>query len=513
MGAKLRDLADSLAATWDGLAPGARVATVVLAAVAVAVVAGVAIWASRPSYRTLADGLEPEEINALTAKLEASGIPYKVSEGGRAVAVPARSYQRACLAVATDASGASQLQGWKLFDRQGWLTDPETARVNYLRALQDELAKTIMKFDQVAYARVHIVLPDPTPFVREREPASASVVLRLKPGTRLRAQNAHSIVSLVCGAVEGLSPENVTIVDTAGRTLYAPNKDELASSVSTQLDYRQELERYLANKAETMLAKLLGPGRAVVEVTADVDFNNVKETRETYSPDDKVIAMEKVTTVKETMPGSAAVGPAGTASNLRPSPLPGQRAGTLKQEETVESQYLVSKIIQEQQDQTGDIKRLTVAAMVDLPKSQGGNGKAAPITEQDVMDILKQAVGFDESRGDQIKVTVAPLAASASHQAIETALVHVERWQPYLLLARYLSLALGAVVALGIVWLLTKNLRSVLANSAAAGPSAESALAEELAEEAMRNPEVVANAIRAWLEAESNTEQTAQRAA
>ncbi len=513
MPGKLKGFVDGLAAAWEGMAPAARTATLLIAVMAAAVIVGVAVWASKPSYRTVADGLEPEETNAVTAKLEASGIPYKVAEGGRAVAVPAGSYERACLTIATDASGVHGMQGWHLFDRQGWLTDPEAARVNYLRALQDELAKTIMKFEQIAFARVHVVLPDPTPFVRERAPASASVVLRLKPGTRLGAENAHSIVSLVCGAVEGLDPENVTIVDTAGRALCTPNKDQLASAASTQLEYRQEIEQYLSRKAETMLTKLLGPGRAVVEITADVDFTNVKETKETYNPDGKVITTEKVTTVKETLPSSSAAGPAGTASNLRPVPMADQRSGTLKQEETVESQYQVSKTLQEQHEQTGKIKRLTVAAMVDLEQGQGADGKAAAVTVDEVMDILKQAVGFDESRGDQIQVTVAPLASSAVHQALETAIVQAQRWQPYFTLAKYLSLAIGSVIALGIVWLLSKSMRSVAVERSSARQSADLILADELAQEALKNPDAVANAVRAWLEAEKKRKETGKVAA
>src|SRR5262249_42757446 len=151
---------------------------------------------------------------------------------------------------------------------------PFTEHVNYLRALQAELARTIMQIDPVTAARVHIVRPDPSPFIREQKPTTASVMLRLRPGSTLSRNIAAGIVSLVSRSVEGLTPDNVTLVDANGRLLSDPHAAE-GGSMGPQMEYRRELETYLATKAEGMLAQVLGAGRAVVRVTADINFQRL----------------------------------------------------------------------------------------------------------------------------------------------------------------------------------------------------------------------------------------------
>src|SRR5262249_12597305 len=157
------------------------------------------------------------------------------------------------------------------------------------RAIQAELARTIMQIEPIESARVHIVRPEPTPFVRDQKPTTASVVVKLKPGATLNRSVAAGIVALVAGSVEGLTAEGVTILDTTGRVLSGPRGDKAGVIASLQLEHRRETEAYLASKAEEMLSHLLGPGRAIVRVTADINFKRVREKKEHIDPESRVV--------------------------------------------------------------------------------------------------------------------------------------------------------------------------------------------------------------------------------
>lgn len=318
-------------------------------------------------------------------------------------------------------------------------------------------------------------------------------MLKLKPGYTLNKGVTTSIVSLVARSVEGLAPERVTLVDTSGRVLSDARGAESEAVPSTQLEYRRELEAHLASKAEDMLSQHLGSGRAVVRVTADVDFKRIREKSETYRPEDKVITSEKVTTSKSTTPAPGVRGLAGTASNLKltPSVTTADAAGKT-QEETVQTDYAVSKTVRELEDRIGTIARLTVAAMVDLsPRSEGSDADGRRLTLDAAQDIIKQAVGFKRDR-DDIKVTEVRLAGPA--EGAEAEAQEMQRWQYYLSLVRNASLGVAAVIALLLGLLFLRRLRQ-LPPPVVAPPPAEPPLLDQLASLARRDPAAVAQAL------------------
>ncbi len=441
-----RRLLAQLRAYWGGLGRARRVA-LLAATVGILLALGlVGYFTAVSSYKTLYSDLAPEDAAAMQAALTAQNIPNRLEREGSSIAVPEEMYARARVVVGAAGLPTRGGKGYELFDESSLTMTPFVQTVNYQRALQAELARSIMQIDAVQSARVMIARPEPTPFVRDQTAPTASVVLRLKPGATLNRVSASSIVSLVARSVEGLKPENVTVVDSGGRLLSDPNAGERDDLPAPQLEYRRELETYLANKAEDMLARHLGPGRAVIKVSADVNFQKMKERRETYNPDGKVAAAERLTTSK-TAP-SGARGVAGAASNVARAGASssGSSGGGASSEEVVQTDYLVSRTVQDLEDRMGAVKRLTVAAITDLSAAEGGT----PISLDDAQEIIKQAVGFQTGR-DEIKITNAHLAVPEAPAEPNPDLVKLQKIQVYVGLIRNVCLALSVVLLLAMI--------------------------------------------------------------
>lgn len=498
-----QQLLQQLTTVWQGTSVAGRIGFAVLTAICIGAIGGVGYWASQPDYRVLFSGLAPEDAGAVTNKLQAQGIPFQLSAGGTTISVPAALAQQARVDLAVAGLPAGGVKGYELLDESPLGVTPFLQHVNYGRAMQAELAKTVMQLEPVEFARVHIVRPEPTPFVRDQKPTTASVVLKLKPGTTLNRHVAAGIVSLVAGSVEGLSADNVTILDTTGRVLSEPRGNKVSAAASSQLEHRREMEAYLASKAEEMLSHLLGPGRSIVRVTADINFKRVREKRENIDPESRVVTKER-TTQKKSTATSTARGSTGASSNTnRPVPADSGSTGTGTNEEESESSYEFSKTVRDLEQPGGEIERLTIAAMVDLSPAGGDDADkdATPITLTDVEDIVKRAVGFKPDR-DEIKVTSVKLAGALPVATGEDEWLAADRWQRYEKIARHLSLGIAAIVALVLGRMVIKRLQPV-ESVTVAGPETtgdRSRMIEQLVSRAEQNPEVVARLLDAWLD-------------
>jgi flagellar M-ring protein FliF len=433
---------------WKGLTTARRVLVTAAGLLVAAALLGIVYYVQQADYRVLFAGLPPDEVGALTAKLEARGVTYRLAAGGSTILVPVEQVQQVRVALAADGLPSRGGKGFELFDESPLGMTPFVQNVNYLRALQAELARSIMQLEPVSFARVLIARPEPSPFLREQKPATASVTLQLKPGATLTRGAAASIVALVARGVEGLAPENVTLVDSKGRTLSEHHGPDSDAAPGSHLEYRRDLERDLAAKAEEMLAKTLGYGRAIVRITADVNFKRVKEKRERYSPEDRAVSFEKVTSGKTNSGNSGARGIPGVASNTgRTTGASGGNGGggNSTQEET-ETQYLVSKSTQELEDRMGTIERLSIAALVDL---NGQDGASSPIlSKEEVEDIIKRAVGFNKDRKDEIKVSNVHLASPIDLSVGDEGASNLKQVEAVVTIARNVSLGLSALLAL-----------------------------------------------------------------
>jgi flagellar M-ring protein FliF len=423
-----------------------RVVIAGVAAVLLVVFAVFAYSQYHTEYKPLFTGLSPEEAGKLVQLMQTKSIPHRLEAGGTTISVPSERYAAARVELAAEGSSLTG-KGFELFDESPLGMTPFVQNVNYSRALQAELGRSIAQLEPVAQARVHIVRPEHTPFVREQKPTTASVVLKLKPGAQLNRSSAQAIVALVSRAVEGLSPENVTIVDTRGRLLSDPQPSE-DKAHSAQIELRRETEAYLANKAEDLLRRHLGVNRAIVRVAADVNLQRVKEKSEVVNPEGRAAVSERVSNQKTTGAAPGPRGVAGATSNLgRASGSTGAAGGNLSQQEKIETDYAVSKTLREQENRANVIDRLTVAALVDLSGQGEGSLK---LTLNDARDLIKQAIGFKDGR-DEIKVTDVRLGGEA--ESSEAGSGSVEQTQSLLLAIRSASLIVGLLllVFLGIL--------------------------------------------------------------
>lgn len=481
---------------WSGLSLTRRVLVIAVTGGVVAALLLVAYLSQTSTYRPLFTDLPPEEIAAIRARLSSANIPYRLIQGGTGIEVPEHRFAEARVTLAAEGLPRSAGKGYELFDETSLVATPFVQSVNYQRALQAELARAIMQLEPVRAARVLIARPEPTPFVRDQLPPTASVVITLKPGASMSRSMALSIVSLVARSVEGLKPENVTVVDSTGRLLSDPHLGEREELPTPQLEYRRELENYLSTKAEQLLAQHLGPGRAIVRVSADINFQKVKERRETYYPDERAVGAERLTTIRST--GTTARGIAGAASNVvragAPPPPPGAGAST-SNEEVIQTDYLVSRSIRDLEDGRGAITRLTVAALVDLTPAAEGQ---AVISLQDAEEIIKQAVGFLPGR-DEVKLTNVRLLGGPAEPEIDEELLQLQRWQMYVSLARNISLAIAIVLTVALVPLLLWRRKAPAAPAPATPEQRRQEDIQRLAELARTNPERMAAVLRLLL--------------
>ena len=485
---------------WLGMSLGRRVLFSVVAALSVAAVVGVGYWASQPDYRVLYSELSAEDAGAITAKLQTQGVSFRLAANGTTIMVPAEQVQQLRLDLSVEGLPAKGGKGFELLDGNQIGTTPFGQHVNYTRALQTELARTIMQIEPVAFARIHLVQPEESPFIRERKPATASVVLKIKPGATLSHSTAIGIAAMVARSVEGLTPDQVTLLDTNGHVLLDPKGDDAGAIPSTQLEYKREYEAYLASKAEDILTRVVGPGRAVVRVTADINFKSETVTKETYDLDQKAIKKETVQTHTSTAAAPAARRPAGLGSSVAkaatPAPPPSAAAAGKDNEENSDVEYYTPpKTVEQQVEAAGGVDRLTIAVMVDR--------EAVPsLTLMDVQDITKEAVGFKTGR-DEIKATDAKLTGPPVLTGVDAEIQENQRWQNYALLARNASLGLTAICGLVVLgagyWVYGRRKGPAKVETASASPSEYGDTLQSLSAQAQQDPEALAQLLATWL--------------
>jgi flagellar M-ring protein FliF len=487
--------------------------TIVIAAVGAAVL--LTGWARKPSMALLYSGLESEQASHIVEKIRDSGTAYELRSGGTAVYVPEERVYSLRLELAGQGLPGGDQRGYRILDEEKIGTSPFTQRLNYRRALEGEIAKSVQILENVVSARVHIVRPESTLFAGQEKSSSATVILKLKPGWRLSPGNVAAIVHMVSGSVENLKPDAVVVVDSAGNLLSGTYQDGVARGMGNFLDFKTQHEEYLSHKVEDMLAQVLGPGRATVRVSCTIDNTNATSTVETYEPS------AKVTTKEETKSKSSTGG----------APAEGAAAGSTK-DETNTTEYAVGRTVKQEVLAPGKITSTSVAAMVDLspppPPAATASGSAATppaptVKVADVELIIRSALGLKET--DSIKVVDTPFShATAADAPSADEEATTDKRAFYLDIARNASLGvlvLGALVALKIVTGGSKKRSNLMpvaglpagaAGAALAGggtlalpPGAESdpaLLRSRITAALQENPEEVKRLFLAWVEGE-----------
>lgn len=396
-----------------------------------AVIAGfitIMVFSNRPDYQVLFSGLTAEDSGVIITQLKSKKIPYSISSNGGAILVPKEIVYETRMALASQGLPQGGGVGFEIFDNSKLGMTEFVQNVNYQRAVQGELARTINRFEEIESSRVHLVMPPKSLFVENEEPARASVVIKFRSGRKLTDDQIQGIIHLISSSVAGLKPENVTIVDTMGNQIGARKaKSEMEGTRTDQLAYQEKVERMLETRVKTMLDKALGPNKSIVRLSSSMDFKKEERTEERYNPDDKVVRSEQLTKETSTEAQKTAVGIPGSntaaAGNQAqqqgpPAPAPAP-ASSQKQSST--TNYEIGKIISHTIEPIGQISRISVAVLVDgvYKTVTGDDGKSkieyqprTPDEISKIKSIVMRAVNFTESRGDQVEVVNIPFENS-----------------------------------------------------------------------------------------------------
>ena len=482
-------------------------------------------------YRDLAES----EAALAVQRLNDAGIAAHLGDEGRSVWVGSGNVEQARLALAMEGLPASSGTGFEIFDETGFGMTDFLEQVNYRRALEGEIARTISALDEVASARVHLVLPRESVYSSQKEPAKASVSLRLQRAMEPRSVDA--IVHLVSSSVEGLAPESVVVVDSHGRTLHASGQDESGETLSAdQLVLKSRIEGELAGKAVAILEPLVGEGRVRAKATVDMDFDRSEETVETYDPEGTVVRSQRLDEQRDLHPDAAlARGVPGTRSNPpeddaaqgATAEAPVEEGVVVKKSETIN--YEVSKRIRRTSTPTGKLLRRSVAVVVDNPSSEdAATGTEADPTAPAAVDTYRQlviaALGLDVDGGDV--VTVESLSFDGLREAAP--LPEPSTWEKVRPILSPLSRNLSWVLLLGAFYFVlfkpvmrklsepsgpklsmlpeVRDAYGALGAGAGEGLLAPGEGGGELAQRAQmvtqRSPEMASEFVRGWLEEE-----------
>jgi flagellar M-ring protein FliF len=396
---------------------GRQLATLAVAfAAVVSLTIGSAYWVNSPTYGVLFSGMDAESAAAVLAKLKAEKVNYLIEDGGTTVRVPSSRVDELRLDFAAQGMPGSARVGFELFDRTAFGVTDFLEHVNYRRALEGELARTISSIGEVAGARVHIAMPQPSLFTDRDQPAKASVVLKLKQNRELLPSTVTAITSLVSASVESLRPESVVIIDNFGRPLSRAGQVEAEQTDGVPLERQQRLERDFNARVVAMLEPIVGAGRVRVNVSATLKSQTQEETEERWDPTPVIRSRQSVSQSASGMSGGRGI--AGARSNLPPDPeRPEETAqataaqappgtGTHLAETT---NYEIGKLTRHSLQPRGDIERLSVAVVLDDERTTDESGKSVtkPRSQPDIQKIhglVAAAVGFDPERGDQLTV-------------------------------------------------------------------------------------------------------------
>jgi len=376
------------------------------------------VSSSTSDFAVLYSGLPPEDAGRIVEYLKESGVKYKLSSGGSTVMAPSDRVYELRMELASKGVPQGAGVGFELFDKTSFGATDFTQKVNYARALQGELARTIMALNPVELARVHIVIPEERLFSEQQKPTTASIVLKLKPGAYILDAQVRGVVNLAAGAVQGLSPEFITVVDTDGNMLWrgGGGSGGLAQGPSTgalttaQLEAKMSFEQEMQRRVETMLDRALGIGKAVVRVYADINFDSTERASEIYQPVAGGLGIpiaEQTTEEQRRSDGPVASGVAGTPTNVEGYPVvtgaAGGRSDYTRTDRTIN--YEVSKVVEKAVIAPGKVERISVAAVVD--------GMLTQERQESIRQVISAAVGIRPERGDEIAITGMEFARGA----------------------------------------------------------------------------------------------------
>ena len=437
--ARFQELWNRYTARQRYIAIGATVAILIA-------ILAISFWyGGKPDMVPLYTNLETKDAGDVVTNLKESGVQYQIEENkrGTTILVPATKVHDVRLELATAGLPRGN-KGFELFDDSKLGVTEFQNRVNYLQALQGELTRTIEQIDIVQKARVHIVLPEDSLYKKNEKPATASIMLMLKPNEQLTPAEVKGIVNLVSHSIQGLVPENITVVDEAGNILNENNDDELAREqrmslqALTQIEMTRKVRDHIQQNIQTMLDNSLGEGNSFVRVSVELDFDERKTDRQTFTPVvDESGIIRSQQDISETYNGESNIpgGPAGVQGNIPGYVAEDRNANAEYERKESTKNYEVNEENQQIVASPGSIRRLTVAVLV--------NDTVTEPQQESLLRTVQSAAGYNEERGDL--VTVEPLPFSTELKDRRTALAEAEQARK----DRILYMEIAAVTLLG----------------------------------------------------------------
>lgn len=394
-----------------------KITIAVVAAIVIGGIYGLIHWQKEADFRPLFTGLAAEDAAGIVQKLKESGVDYRLPENGGSVLVPSSRLADLRLTMAAVGLPKTGRIGFELFDKTNLGATEFAEHVNYRRALEGELERSVMSLAEVEQARVHLTFPKESVFVEEQKPGKASVLVKTKGSARLSAQNVQAIDHLVASAVEGLSPDAVSVLDMNGNLIGKPKSQDPADGdgpSGAALEYKHQVEADLLAKVNSTLGPLLGDNKFRAQVSVDCDFSGGEQSEETYDPAKSVMLSSQRT---EDSAGSAnASGVPGTASSLpRPTSRPGGSGkNTTRMTENIT--YQSSRTVKKVHLPSGTVRKMSLAVLVDQdvqwqPGKGGMQRVLLPPTPEKlkvIHDVVAGITGFDEKRGDQLTIETLP---------------------------------------------------------------------------------------------------------
>ncbi|MCX7198660.1 MAG: flagellar basal-body MS-ring/collar protein FliF [Proteobacteria bacterium] len=481
-----------------------KVVLLVGVAAAVAVAVAFVSWARMPDYKVLFSNVTDRDGGAIISALQQINVPYRMSEGGGAILVPSDRVYESRLRLAQQGLPRGGSIGFELLENQRIGTSQFVEQVNFQRALEGELARTVQALGSVQGARVHLAIPRPSVFVRDQQKPSASVLVSLFPGRTLDPAQLAGITHLVASSVPELAPSAVTIVDQAGNLLtQSPGAREANAGLDAgQLKYLQAVEQNFVRRIEAILTPIVGPGNVRAQVTAELDFSTVEQTAETYkanpSPEQAIRSQQTVETLGDNprdasgVPGALSNQPPGSATAPLNAPAKGAAKGAPAEPPSPGSShreattnYELDKTITHTRAEVGAVRRLSAAVVVNHRREvKEGKSEVTALPEAEIAqlnNLVRQAIGFNEKRGDTVNLVNAAFN-EAERVEVEGPTVVAEVTQRLLGNLNTLLWTLAAIVAALFVYLMV--LRPVLRDLARAGErdlAAQEAYAQAMA--------------------------------
>jgi len=414
-------------------------------AAVIAVMTVIWMWSQQPDYRVLFSNFSDKDGGAIVASLEKMNVPYKFSDSGTAILVPAAQVHQARLKLAADGLPKGGNIGFELLENQKFGVSQFVEQVNFQRALEGELERTIQAIDAVEVARIHLAIPKPSVFVRDQQKPTASVLLNLRGGRSLDAQQVSSVVHLVASSVPDLPTENVTVVDQNGNLLSDTSKKSGANNLDPeQLKYVDDLQKSIVKRIESIITPIVGLKNVRAEASAEVDFSSLEQAAETYKPNQKpedVTIRSMQSNESKTSNGeSTASGIPGALSNQPPAtptaPITAEAGATegsstaattpnpFNVQKNTTTNFEVDKTVRYVQQAMGGIKRLNVAVVVNnMPETdKAGKVTYRPLTaaeKKQINDLAMQAMGFNKERGDSLTVVNSSFAGEPTEKLPE----------------------------------------------------------------------------------------------